>query len=65
MNSNTINAFMNLKGSQKLRVQQELDIRLSQGVSETGTQYAKRVLRQIENEGKLRQLEEAIEALTH
>lgn len=63
MNSNTVNAFMNLKKSQKARVQSELGIYLSQGVSETGTQYTKRVLRQIENEGKMRELEEAIASI--
>ena len=65
MNSSISQAFLRLKQGQKKQVQQVLDIRLSQGVSETGTQYAIRVLRQIENEGKMRELEEAIEALTH
>lgn len=64
MNTSIIQAFMNLRSTQKLAVQKELDIRLSQGVSETGTQYATRVLRQIENEGKMRELEAVIQRLT-
>lgn len=64
MNKSIIQAYMNLRNIQKLAVQRELDIRLSQGISETGTQYATRVLRQIENEGKMRELETIIQQLT-
>lgn len=60
MNSNTIDAYMSLKTRQKMQVISTLDIRLSRGIGETGTHFATRVLRQIENEGKMRELESAI-----
>jgi hypothetical protein len=64
VNSSIVQAYMNLRKVQKITVHKELDIRISQGIGETGTQYATRVLRQIEHDGKMRELEEVIQQLT-
>lgn len=57
MNSATVDAFLHLRMSDRITVTQRLNVCMAQGVGETGTEYAKRLLRHIEKEGKMRDLE--------
>ena len=57
MNSPTIQAFLDLRMTERVAVAQRLNICMAQGVHETGTQYSKRLLQMIEKKGMIRELE--------
>lgn len=57
MNCAITDAFLHLRMSDRIAVAQRLNVCMAQGVGETGTEYAKRILRHIEKEGKMRDLE--------
>lgn len=57
MNSATTDAFLHLRMSDRIAVAQRLNVYMAQGAGETGTEYTKRLLRHIEKEGRMRDLE--------
>lgn len=60
MNNPTLRAFLALRTSARITVAQHLNVCLSQGGHETNDQYAIRLLQQIEKEGLMRELEDAM-----
>ena len=57
MNNQLVNDFMNLKPLHRERIQRELDVTFHQGEHESLKDFAKRVLTEIDNQGKVRTLE--------
>lgn len=57
MHVQLMNDFMNLRASERIRIQRELDVTFHQGEKESLRDFAKRVLTEIDNQGKLRTLE--------
>ena len=57
MNTQLVNDFMNLKPVHRERIQRELDVTFHQGEHESLKDFAKRVLTEIDNQGKVRTLE--------
>ena len=57
MNTQLVNDFMNLKPVHRERIQRELDVTFHQGENESLKDFAKRVLAEIDNQGKVRALE--------
>lgn len=57
MNRPTIAAFLALRVSERTAVAQRLNVCMAQGVHETGSQYAIRLLQMIEKNGLIRELE--------
>lgn len=60
MNREIVVSFMKLRPSEKGLVMQDLDVTLSQGLTETNQDHALRVLQAIDNQGKIRELESAM-----
>ena len=57
MNTQLANDFMNLKPVHRERIQRELNVTFHQGEHESLKDFAKRVLTEIDNQGKVRTLE--------
>ena len=57
MHVQLMNDFMNLRASERIRIQRELDITFHQGENESLRDFTKRVLTEVDNQGKLRTLE--------
>ena len=57
MNTQLVNDFMNLKPVHRERIQRELDVTFHQGEHESLKDFAKRVLTEVDNQGKVRALE--------
>lgn len=57
MHVQLMNDFMNLRASDRIRIQRELDVTFHQGENESLKDFTKRVLTEVDNQGKLRTLE--------
>lgn len=57
MNTQLVNDFMNLKPVYRERIQRELNVTFHQGENESLKDFTKRVLTEIDNQGKIRTLE--------
>lgn len=57
MNTQLVNDFMNLKPVHRERIQRELNVTFHQGENESLKDFAKRVLTEVDNQGKVRTLE--------
>lgn len=57
MNSPTIQAFLDLRMTERVAVAQRLNICMAQGVHESNEQYAIRLLQAIARQGMMRELE--------
>jgi hypothetical protein len=60
MNRDLAYAFYNLRVSERTAVMQRVGITFTQGTSETNQDFAKRVLQAVSNDGKVRELEQAM-----
>lgn len=57
MNTQLVNDFLNLKPVHRERIQRELNVTFHQGEHESLRDYAKRILTEVDNQGKVRTLE--------
>lgn len=57
MNTQLVNDFMNLKPVHRERIQRELNVTFHQGENESLKDFVKRVLTEVDNQGKVRTLE--------
>lgn len=57
MNTQLVNDFMNLKPVHRERIQRELNVTFHQGENESLKDFVKRVLTEVDNQGKVRALE--------
>lgn len=57
MNNQIVNDFMNLKPVHRERIQRELNVTFHQGENESLKDFTKRVLTEVDNQGKVRTLE--------
>lgn len=57
MNTQLVNDFLNLKPVHRERIQRELNVTFHQGEHESLKDFAKRVLAEVDNQGKVRTLE--------
>lgn len=57
MNTQLVNDFLNLKPVHRERIQRELNVTFHQGEHESLKDFAKRVLTEVDNQGKVRTLE--------
>lgn len=57
MNTQLVNDFMNLKPVHRERIQRELNVTFHQGENESLKDFTKRVLTEVDNQGKVRTLE--------
>lgn len=57
MNTQLVNDFLNLKPVHRERIQRELNVTFHQGDHESLKDFAKRVLTEVDNQGKVRTLE--------
>lgn len=57
MNTQLVNDFMNLKPVHRERIQRELNVTFHQGENESLKDFVKRVLIEVDNQGKVRTLE--------
>lgn len=57
MNTQLVNNFMNLKPVYRERIQRELNVTFHRGENESLKDFTKRVLTEIDNQGKIRTLE--------
>lgn len=62
MTRELVYAFTQLRVSERHNVLRELNVNFSQGVGESSLDYSKRLLREIEKAGKVRDLEDAMRA---
>lgn len=60
MNRDLAHAFFKLRVSERTTVMQHIGITFAQGCSESHQDFAKRVLQAISNDGKVRDLEQAM-----
>lgn len=64
MNTQLVNDFLNLKPVHRERIQRELNVTFHQGEHESLKDFAKRVLTEVDNQGKVRTLEVLIMEVT-
>lgn len=57
MNTQLVNDFLNLKPVHRERIQRELNVTFHQGENESLKDFVKRVLSEVDNQGKVRALE--------
>lgn len=57
MNTQLVNDFLNLKPVHRERIQRELNVTFHQGENESLKDFVKRVLTEVDNQGKVRTLE--------
>ena len=57
MNNQLVNDFMNLKSLHRERIQRELNVTFHQGEHESLKDFTKRLLTEVDNQGKIRTLE--------
>lgn len=57
MNTQLVNDFMNLKPVHRERIQRELNVTFHQGENESLKDFVKRILTEVDNQGKVRTLE--------
>lgn len=57
MNTQLVNDFLNLKPVHRERIQRELNVTFHQGENESLKDFVKRILTEVDNQGKVRALE--------
>lgn len=60
MNRDLAHAFLKLRVSERTAVMQQIDVTFAQGYAESNADFSKRVLQAISNDGKVRDLEQAM-----
>jgi hypothetical protein len=60
MNRDLAHAFFKLRVSERIEVMKEIGITFAQGGSETNQDFSARVLQAVSNDGKVRELEQAM-----
>lgn len=60
MNRDLAHAFFNLRVSERMNVMREVGITFAQGHGESNKDFSARVLQAVSNDGKVRELEQAM-----